>query len=305
MLPDPPSAPGRDHMWRTWSRSAWRGVHEETNRCLPQAAGDASANALWKADQCAQVIAQLADVQRSSPLAAKDAIRHYCSQTNGSVALAKRAGMEKSVLWRWLNVASACISLPMLLSIAASEGFSVAGLMRGDLTRTPLPSGVAPDREPRRLRRHDHGRIDRALRSAVAAGAKISEVAEAVSASTSTLARHEEHYAKLRDSHQAREQERRSQAQRQALRLAEGVVLQSLRSGVRPTLRRAAALTGSEWMPSQMHSVLLMELRRAIGEPRIRAPLKALNLGAALMAEIAEAAMRIVSAAAAPRQAAG
>ena len=71
-------------------------------------------------------------------------------------------------------------------------------------------------------------------------------------------------------------------------------------SGVRPTLRRAAAITGFKWLPSQLHSVLLMELRRALGEPRIRAPLKALNLGAALKEEIAEAAMRISSTVAAP-----
>ena len=183
--------------------------------------GSLSSSYLSRGDQCAPVIAQLAEIQRSSPLASKDVIRPYCSQTNGSVALTKRAGMQKSVLSRWLHVAEACISLPMMLSIAASEGFSVAGLMQGDLTRMPLPRGVAPDREPRRLRRHDHGRIDRALRSAVAAGAKIPEVAEAVSASTSTLARQEEYYAKLRDSHQTREQARRALAQRQALQRAE------------------------------------------------------------------------------------
>ena len=118
--------------------------------------------------------------------------------------MAKRAGMEKSILSRWLNAASARISLPMLLSIAASEGFSVAGLMRGDLTRTALPRDVFPDRVPRRL-------------------------------------------------------------------------------------------------PSQLPSVLLMEIRRAIGESKIRKPMKALNLGVALQSEIAKAASRIVVAVAANR----
>jgi hypothetical protein len=74
---------------------------------------------------------------------------------------------------------------------------------------------------------------------------------------------------------------------------------------VRPTLRRAAAITGFKWLPSQLHAVLLMELRRAIGEPRIRAPLKALNLGAVLKAEVAEAAMRISAAVSAPPLAGG
>jgi hypothetical protein len=81
---------------------------------VPRAAGGATG------DQCAQLIVQLPAIHGSSPLATKDANRYYCSQTNGSVALAKRAGVEKSVLSRWLNVADARISLPMLLSIADS-----------------------------------------------------------------------------------------------------------------------------------------------------------------------------------------
>jgi len=263
-------------------------------KCVPPTTGEVTANALWKADQCAQLIAQLPEIQRSSPLVAKDAIRHYCTQTNGSVALAKRAGMEKSILSRWLNQAAARISLPMLLSIAASEGFSVAGLMRGDLTRTSLPSDVFPDRVPRRLFRLDHERIDRQLREAIAAGSTIAEAAKIASASTSSVARHTEHYPRLRDMHQARRQQRRSEEQSQALQRAEAVVLESLQLGVRPTLRRAAAITGFKWLPSQLHSVLLMEIRRALGEPRIRRPLKALNLGAALQCEIAKAASRIV-----------
>jgi hypothetical protein len=71
--------------------------------------------------------------------------------------------------------------------------------------------------------------------------------------------------------------------------------------GVRPTLRRAAIITGSKWLPSQLPSVLLMEIRRAIGESKIRKPLKALNLGVALQSEIAKAASRIVVAVAANR----
>ena len=269
-------------------------------RCLTASTGTVSANARWKASQCAQIIEQLADIERCSPLASKDAIRYYCGQTNGSVALAKRAGIEKSVLSRWLNDADARISLPMLLSIAASEGFSVAGLMRGDLTRTALPVGVQPDRIARRLPRHDHGRIDRHLREAVASGSKISDVAKVVSASTSTLARHQEHYAELRDSHQARTQQLRSQEQERALQWAEAVVLKCLALGVRPTLRRATEISGFKWLPSQLHAVLLMEIRRALGDPCIRSPLKALNLGNNLRTQVADAAERVGAAVAAP-----
>jgi hypothetical protein len=190
----------------------------------------------------------------------------------------------------------------MLLSIAASEGFSVARLMRGDLIRTPLPSDVFPDRVPRRLFRLDHERIDRQLREAVAAGATIADVAKKTSASTSSVARHTEHYPRLRDMHQARRHQRRSEQQREALQRAEAVVLDSLRLGLRPTLRRAAAVTGFKWLPSQLHSVLLMEIRRVIGDPQIRRPLKATNLGAAMQSEIAKAASRITAAVAAAPQ---
>lgn len=186
--------------------------------------------------------------------------------------------------------------MPMLMSLAATEGFSVAGLMQGDLTRTPLPRDVFPDRVPRRLPRLDHGRIDRQQRIALSAGATISEVAKSVSASTSTLARHDEHYAKLRDAHRARQQLPRSLQQSQALRDAEAVVRESLKLGRKPTLRRAEAVTGAKWLPSQLQSVLLMELRRAIGEPGIRKPLKALILGLGVRAEIADAAKRVTAA---------
>lgn len=66
--------------------------------------------------------------------------------------------------------------------------------------------------------------------------------------------------------------------------------------GLKPTLRRAATVTGVKWQPSQLHSVLLMELRRAIGEPGISVPLKALNLGTALRAEIVNTAKRVATA---------
>jgi hypothetical protein len=54
---------------------------------------------------------------------------------------------------------------------------------------------VVPDRVPRRLPRLDHGRIDGHLSIAVSAGGTVFEVTQAVSASSSTLARHEGHYA--------------------------------------------------------------------------------------------------------------
>lgn len=74
---------------------------------------------------------------------------------------------------------------------------------------------------------------------------------------------------------------------------------------MRPKLRPAAAITGFKGLPSQLHTVLLMELRRVIGELPIRALLKALDLDAALKAEVAEAAMGLSAGVAAPSPACG
>ncbi len=108
-----------------------------------------------------------------------------------------------------------------------------------------------------------------------------------VLASISTLARHEEHYAELMYSHQLRLQRRRSEDQGRDLRLAEPVVLKCVELGVRPSLRRATEITGFNWLHSQQRSVLLIELRRALGEPRLRSPFKALYLGVALKSKVA------------------
>jgi hypothetical protein len=201
------------------------------------------------------------------------------------VALAKRTGSKKSILLRWLNQAADRISPSMLLSIAVFEAVSVAGLMRGDLTRESVLSDLFPDRVPWRLFRLDHERIGRQLRGAKSAGATADEAAKNASASTASVARDTERYPRRRVIHQARPQQRRSEDKSQALQGVEQVVLKSLRLGLGPTLRRAVAGTGFKWLPSPLQSMLLIELRRAIGEPRIRTPLKALSSGAALQSD--------------------
>lgn len=65
-------------------------------------------------------------------------------------------------------------------------------------------------------------------------------------------------------------------------------------------MRRATEISGFKWLPSQLHAVLLMEIRRALGDPCIRSPLKALNLGDNLRTQVADAAERVGAAVAAP-----
>lgn len=272
-------------------------------KCVSAQAAPASLPEIWRAEQCSQVIEQMPAIQATSPLKVKDALLNYCGQTNGSSQLAARSGVGKSVLSRWLSKSKACISLSMLLDIAASEGFSLAGMLRGDLSRTPVPAGVCPSRQPRTLPRIDHRKVEMSLQEALVGDGTISQVADSLGVSEGSLARHKRLYGELRDRNMERSREERDRVQKQAIAAAEQVAVVLLRSGRTPSIRRATEVTGEPWRPSELRTVALMQLRRQLGDNRIRLPVKASNIGLTFTVRIGQAARRVEAAVAAPQQA--
>lgn len=186
---------------------------------------------VWVAQQVGAVIQALPKLQQTNPLVMKDAVRAYCGRTNGSVKLSERIGVPKSQVSRWLRRAEHRFSLPCLLDMCASEGFELARLLMGDLARTAWPSEVRPERQRRQFEYHDHRVIEEVLRRAIDSGASISAVADRLGIDISTLARHEELYATLRDRNQALNQQMQADSQRAAAAEAEQVVLALSRQG--------------------------------------------------------------------------
>lgn len=263
-------------------------------RCICAPELPATENEVWVAQQVGTVIQALPKLQQTNPLVMKDAVRAYCGRTNGSVKLSERIGVPKSQVSRWLRRPEHRFSLPCLLDMCASEGFELARLLMGDLARTAWPSEVRPERQRRQFKYHDHRVIEEALQHAIDTGESISSVADQLGIDVSTLARHEELYARLRDRNQALNQQQHADSQRAAVAEAEQVVLALSRQGQTPTLRNASDTTGSRWYPSQLRAIALHALRMRMGATNLRPLTKMFNVGPDFLRLVDDAAARLL-----------
>lgn len=259
-------------------------------------------NELWRAQQCAAMLEALPQVAAADPLVMKDAIGAYCARTDGPVKLAQRIDVPKSSISRWLNKPAPRISLAVLLDIAASEGFSLAKMLQGDLARVSRPAGVEPTRARRPTKRLNHFLVESALKAAIAEERSIQDVAGELQVDPSTLARHEVLYSRLRDRSRERNRERQTAAHKSAVAQAEDVLVSLVRSGQTPSLRNASALTGQPWRPSQMRAIALQTLRMQLGGRHLRSFCKASNVSDAFHELVASAAERMRLSVADPQQ---
>lgn len=109
----------------------------------------------------------------------------------------------------------------------------------------------------------------------------------------STLAKHEELYARLRDCNQERIRERQAAAHVSAVAQAERTLLTLVRSGQTPSLRNASLLTGEAWRPSQLRAIALQMLRMQLGGRHLRQTCKSPNVGDDFRRLVASTAERI------------
>jgi hypothetical protein len=239
-------------------------------RCITDTTSTPGPNELWRAQQCADMLVALPQISTANPLAMKDAVAAYCSRADGPVKLAQRINVPKSSMSRWLNKAAPRISLSILLDIAASEGFSLSGLLLGDLSRVAHPPEVEPVRNRRPTKRLNHFVVESALKAAIADGVSIQELATELRVDPGTLARHEELYGQLRDLNQIRNRELQAASYRTAILEAEQTLLSLIRIGRTPSLRNAAVLTQKPWWPAQLKSVALLAMRAQLGHAHLR-----------------------------------
>lgn len=222
-----------------------------------------------------------------------EGISAYCARADGPVRLAQRIGIPKSSISRWLSTPLPRVSLAILLDIAASEGFSLAKLLQGDLSRLSLPAGVEPVRPRRPMRRLDHFLVESALMTALAEERSISEVAAELGVDPSTLAMHENLYRHLRGRAQERSRKRQAAAHNTAVAQAEHVLPSLVRNGRTPLLRNASELTGQTWRPSQLRATALQTMRMPLGGRHLQSSCKASNVSDAFRELVASAVSRL------------
>jgi DNA-binding phage protein len=232
---------------------------------------------VWRAEQCADMIRHFAVIERADPRTMKCALRAYCAATTGGIAgVAKRAGLAKSAVWRWLEKQPARTSLEALLRIAQCEGFGLVAMLTGNLH----PRGAAMDDAclaKRVVRKPINARLVRQMMQiATKDGASIPMLLEVLSVDRGTLARlSSDDYALL----VARAANEREMAlvdeQRKGVLRAEDTYVQLVQRGVTPSLRNASKLTGSDWWPDAWHTIALLELRVALEGAPLKVSLRA------------------------------
>ena len=262
-------------------------------RCVPADDAVATTYEVWKAQQCAQMIADMPQIDQSNPLLMKDMIQAYCSRANGIVHFAERVGAPKSQVSRWLSNPTARFALAQMLDIAANEGFSLSRLLVADLTRTADPDSAGPMRPRRPTKRLNHFVLECRLKAAVAGGETIQTVASDLKVDASTIARHASLYAVLRDRARVRADEERFNRHLQAVGQAEAMLVKLVSMGKTPNLRNAGALTGETWYASQLRSIAFTLMRINLGNTRLSRPSKAENLGTEFAAVLAAAVERL------------
>jgi hypothetical protein len=262
-------------------------------RCLQSYREEASTYDVWRATQCMDMLAELPNIASSNPLVMKDAMRVYCGRADGIAPFARRVGVPKSLISRWLSQPSPRLSLAIFLDIAASEGFSLAKMFQGDLSQARWGNTVEPTRQRRFKRRLDHYVLSTALENALSNGGTIRQVAADLAVDPSTLARHADLYGQLRDRNQERLKQEQARIHTEAVGQAEEVLLSLLRREQPPTLRNASGVTGNRWLPSQLRSIALQTIRARLGDRRIQLPNKSHSVGDTFRQLVAAAADRV------------
>lgn len=265
-------------------------------RCMGNAAA-AEPREVWRAQQCAQLIADMQGLGDIDPAPMKRAVQAYAEQRGGLVSLATRCGAAKSVFSRWLGKPRARISMHQLLDLAAVEGISLSALVRG--AAVPADSvcpDAAPTRRPRVVRRVDHAEVRAAMEQALQSGKTATKLAEEMGVDVGTLAKHADLYAPLRALTKSGDAARVGARHRAAVSRAEFVARTLLSEGRELSLRNAGCVTGTPWYPSQLEATALTLIRVGLGNDLLRYPAIISRFGESLLTQVRAAIMNLQSA---------
>ena len=231
--------------------------------CVTSVVADANDEELWKARQCELLLGRLPTLKSTNLLGAKAAVRTYTqADKRGIAGVAERAGISKSLLWRWIHTPSARLSLGGYLQLAAAGGWSLIGLLTADLATEGEAHVVRTGRRRPEHRALDDGVVRRRLEQGINESVSITRIARELQVSPRILrARYPQLCAAVAQRVNERLIRECNEIQDNALREAEAVLLTLNQLGRPPTLRNAGELTGKQWFPAQLRTRLFGALR--------------------------------------------
>lgn len=231
-------------------------------KCVGTAANFSPASSLWKAQQIADLIANFDLVSQVPSSKVKAALREYHATHEGLSALARRSLIAKSVLWRWLGNPEARLALPQYLKIAASEGFTLVGLMTGDLSKVAFRIDAQLEKCRKPLKEIDFPAVKARLLEAMDLPIPLQHVADEFDVTTELLRRRfPEESAEIVNLFRELQQSEFREVRRKAFHDAESVLFQLWIARKPLTHRNAGILTGSTWYPSAVRSRIFKALR--------------------------------------------
>lgn len=115
---------------------------------------------------------------------------NHAQLTGGLAALAARAGIAKSVFWRWIHLPAARMSLGQCLKVAAGEGMSLVGLLIGDPTRKDVVVEIHIERARKARKEVDLPALKARLQRAIDRPVPLKSVADEFEVSTELVRRH-------------------------------------------------------------------------------------------------------------------
>ncbi len=237
-------------------------------KCVDTAANFSSTSSLWKAQQIADLIANFDLVSKTPSSKVKAALREYHATHEGLSALARRSLIAKSVLWRWLGNPRARLALPQYLKIAASEGFTLVGLMTGDLSKVACRIDAQIEKCRKPVKKLDFPAIKARLLEAMDLPIPLQHVADEFDVTTELLRRRfPEESAEIVDLFKELQQSEFREVRRKAFHDAESTLVQLWIARKPLTHRNASILTGSTWYPSAVRSRIFKALRGVL-DPR-------------------------------------
>ncbi|MEO6277368.1 TniQ family protein [Roseateles sp.] len=263
------------------------------HRCNTAKAPIASADEVWRAEQCRRMITAFPAIEASDPAQLPQRIKEYCAEPGSLTSLALRSGATISVLSRWINQPGARLTFDQILDICGTEGLELAALLQGRIEKTDsFGTPVAPKRIRRVVRPANHEAIRTALKAAVETGDSVTSVAERLRVDIATLAQHADLYAEVRMATRNRKAASDTARQDAAIAKAEGVAIKLLRDGRRLTPRNAKG-KGAYFYPSTVEWTVLALIRIGLGDRSVRHPTSAVRMSDAFLSKIEAAARRV------------
>jgi hypothetical protein len=262
-------------------------------RCNSVGLSIASADEVWRAEQCRRMIAAFPAIEASDPTQLPLRIKEYCAAPGALTSLAIRSGATISVLSRWLKEPAARLSFDQILDICGTEGLELAALLQGRIEKTDrFGTPVSPKRIRRVVRPADHSAIKAALKGAIETGDSVTSVAERLRVDIATLAQHADLYAEVRKATRDRKAALDTARHDAAIAKAEAVAIKLLRAGRRLTPRNAKG-EGANFYPSAVEWTVLALIRIGLGDRSVQHPTSAVRMSEAFLSKIEAAARRV------------